>query len=346
MDRHELFSKEEPSFAEILKLRNAKIDVDSILKLLQGFKEKASSDYESFLDGAEYLFCIRAINLLKWQNDPSAIQIVLDLYETLSHDEEEEILKDTCIFYLEKVLTSQHHQFLYEKWKFYQNKKHNFEYDVFILLIKSGFKNNEANLRAKQMIWEHPFNGWYKPILTGIMKDDADFQSEVKARLRFISPIIKYMAEFREENDYFDEWDDLGAAWIESNLNREVIEKEKSDIANGSDEEFIIKILGHSDDRSTDIMFERFEKTIQNVSDEKVEVRVEKLARFQKELMEDLPVKFNDWANSLSTTKAQREEFDTALYEYGEEINLDKKMGRNDPCYCGSGKKFKKCCLT
>ena len=22
-----------------------------------------------------------------------------------------------------------------------------------------------------------------------------------------------------------------------------------------------------------------------------------------------------------------------------------KKIGRNDPCFCGSGKKFKKCCL-
>ncbi|MEM5182012.1 SEC-C metal-binding domain-containing protein [Enterococcus faecalis] len=21
-------------------------------------------------------------------------------------------------------------------------------------------------------------------------------------------------------------------------------------------------------------------------------------------------------------------------------------MGRNDPCYCGSGKKYKKCCLN
>lgn len=24
---------------------------------------------------------------------------------------------------------------------------------------------------------------------------------------------------------------------------------------------------------------------------------------------------------------------------------IDKRPGRNDPCYCGSGKKFKKCCL-
>jgi preprotein translocase subunit SecA len=26
------------------------------------------------------------------------------------------------------------------------------------------------------------------------------------------------------------------------------------------------------------------------------------------------------------------------------EIDLTKKIGRNDPCPCGSGKKFKKCC--
>ena len=24
----------------------------------------------------------------------------------------------------------------------------------------------------------------------------------------------------------------------------------------------------------------------------------------------------------------------------------DKKPGRNDPCHCGSGKKYKKCCLA
>ncbi len=26
------------------------------------------------------------------------------------------------------------------------------------------------------------------------------------------------------------------------------------------------------------------------------------------------------------------------------EANINLKIGRNDPCYCGSGKKFKKCC--
>jgi uncharacterized protein YecA (UPF0149 family) len=26
-------------------------------------------------------------------------------------------------------------------------------------------------------------------------------------------------------------------------------------------------------------------------------------------------------------------------------ITNDHKIGRNDPCHCGSGKKYKKCCL-
>ena len=28
----------------------------------------------------------------------------------------------------------------------------------------------------------------------------------------------------------------------------------------------------------------------------------------------------------------------------GTVVNTEKKVGRNDPCPCGSGKKYKKCC--
>ena len=30
----------------------------------------------------------------------------------------------------------------------------------------------------------------------------------------------------------------------------------------------------------------------------------------------------------------------------GERVPRPKKVGRNDPCPCGSGKKYKKCCLA
>jgi len=29
-----------------------------------------------------------------------------------------------------------------------------------------------------------------------------------------------------------------------------------------------------------------------------------------------------------------------------QQINIKKKIGRNDPCICGSGLKYKKCCLN
>lgn len=34
---------------------------------------------------------------------------------------------------------------------------------------------------------------------------------------------------------------------------------------------------------------------------------------------------------------------DSRQYEYLAKFN---QIGRNDPCYCGSGKKYKKCCMT
>jgi SWIM/SEC-C metal-binding protein len=34
----------------------------------------------------------------------------------------------------------------------------------------------------------------------------------------------------------------------------------------------------------------------------------------------------------------------TALLNKGSTVKLDKKPSRNEPCSCGSGKKYKKCC--
>jgi SWIM/SEC-C metal-binding protein len=34
----------------------------------------------------------------------------------------------------------------------------------------------------------------------------------------------------------------------------------------------------------------------------------------------------------------------TALLNKGDTVKLDKTPARNEPCSCGSGKKYKKCC--
>ena len=49
----------------------------------------------------------------------------------------------------------------------------------------------------------------------------------------------------------------------------------------------------------------------------------------------------NEWDNILS--KEKRNEIRTA-YNRSKTIINENKVGRNDPCSCGSGKKYKKCC--
>ena len=36
--------------------------------------------------------------------------------------------------------------------------------------------------------------------------------------------------------------------------------------------------------------------------------------------------------------------FDDSEFPFQQVVNEGPKVGRNDPCPCGSGKKFKKCC--
>jgi len=45
-----------------------------------------------------------------------------------------------------------------------------------------------------------------------------------------------------------------------------------------------------------------------------------------------------------NTKSYKRKEFVDLFYQYNEWVQNYKKLGRNDICTCGSGKKYKKCC--
>jgi len=48
-----------------------------------------------------------------------------------------------------------------------------------------------------------------------------------------------------------------------------------------------------------------------------------------------------EWNSILSEEKRQEI---TKAYKRSKTVVKEKKTGRNDPCPCGSGKKYKKCC--
>jgi hypothetical protein len=52
---------------------------------------------------------------------------------------------------------------------------------------------------------------------------------------------------------------------------------------------------------------------------------------------------FTDWGDITPDHHAHVSHEDE---HEGPETPASKKVGRNDPCLCGSGKKFKKCCLN
>ena len=43
--------------------------------------------------------------------------------------------------------------------------------------------------------------------------------------------------------------------------------------------------------------------------------------------------------------KGRRQDLDENDQYKEEPLSKGRKIGRNDPCLCGSGKKYKKCCL-
>ena len=73
----------------------------------------------------------------------------------------------------------------------------------------------------------------------------------------------------------------------------------------------------------------------------------DQISRAQKELMKlmnsldketdsDLIREVNEWMKEI---RYLQEEDSTVPF-----VRTEKKIGRNDPCPCGSGKKYKKCC--
>ncbi len=73
------------------------------------------------------------------------------------------------------------------------------------------------------------------------------------------------------------------------------------------------------------------------LQDEKIDAKMVEIGVDPKEIFEDALEAIPDWVQTLYHIREEN------LSSYR---RLDGKVGRNDPCPCGSGKKYKKCCLN
>jgi preprotein translocase subunit SecA len=56
------------------------------------------------------------------------------------------------------------------------------------------------------------------------------------------------------------------------------------------------------------------------------------------------PVSLGAGVQPAKNGQASKQPQQTPQKQYSETPSMLKKIGRNDPCPCGSGKKYKKCC--
>lgn len=88
------------------------------------------------------------------------------------------------------------------------------------------------------------------------------------------------------------------------------------------------------------------ELDIENLTEEsiiKLSIDFEKLYYNMNSAKADWLYNLSQWDNIL--TEARRKEI-RKEYNRSQIVVKEKKIGRNEPCPCGSGKKYKKCCLN
>lgn len=99
--------------------------------------------------------------------------------------------------------------------------------------------------------------------------------------------------------------------------------------------------MGFLDGINTSLKNEQSFKEFDENSEVDLEIDYEKLYFNMLEANADYLYTLPQWDNIL--TEEKRQEI-VMNWKKSKTVVKDKKPGRNDPCPCGSGKKFKKCC--
>lgn len=155
----------------------------------------------------------------------------------------------------------------------------------------------------------------------------------------------KGMAEAdRNQNEYNEFWN--GYLEKEKQIYRYILENHLNKIEGRLDElaeKFSMEpvvFAGFLDGINTSLAKELELGTLENESQLSLEIDFEKLYWNMHEAKADWLYGLEEWDGVL--TKEKRDEI-TKEFKLSK-MAVSSKVGRNDPCPCGSGKKYKKCC--
>lgn len=151
--------------------------------------------------------------------------------------------------------------------------------------------------------------------------------------------------EERNQKEYNEFW----SVYLdkEKNVYRSILES-KENILTGSIKELSDKynldsttFVGFIDGINTSLIIPVEIEMLEENSEVKLEIDFEKLYFNMLNAKAPWLYELPEWEEILS--KEKRKEI-TKEYRASKVIVKEKKIGRNEPCPCGSGKKYKKCC--
>ncbi len=98
----------------------------------------------------------------------------------------------------------------------------------------------------------------------------------------------------------------------------------------------VISALVHDDDENNDLIFDKIKNNIEDDIDEE-EIKVRIVATLIRILPESINI-IQEFGRVLDDKRQNKMQTERSMPVHSE------KVGRNAPCPCGSGKKYKKCC--
>lgn len=104
-----------------------------------------------------------------------------------------------------------------------------------------------------------------------------------------------------------------------------------------------VTFIGFMDGINSSLVKEYDVETLEEDSEVNLDLDMEALYYNMHEAKADWLYNLPQWNELLSAEK--REEIEKQ-YKKSKTVVKEEKVGRNDPCICGSGKKYKKCCYA
>lgn len=347
---NEFFTEERPSFESVLYWKNKQDQVNDINEMIQRFRIIFDDDREKFYE-YNYDFFIRTVSLLSHYKNFEAFEDIYYLYIQLSIDEED-IGLGSLENYLSNGVLPKNQDFLLREWRILYNEYDFSDYvviETLELLIKTGYFSQEIDSLISDLIGsEDP--GMLSSLVM-VIDNFPKAKSELNKRLKFVAPMVKYIGGNRFSNPYISDWVEFSEAYLMyfKNISLDDLHEEIK-IIRSEDDQFLINCLGGYDERIRKLNKKYITKKLDIELDQKSRAMIATREKFMKEeFLDKLPDTYQEWLSSPFLDPLQREE----MMDFMDETVKDKmilkkssnKIGRNDPCPCDSGKKYKKCCL-